>query len=202
MGKNSTMSVATIQMYHGTCTPLGDHTMMITQNRNSEERISTAAPRPPSTSCSKSSPVAGSDHATLRRTDHMRPSTPATVLAPTSPLYAKGGIRGPYVQRTGRLVSPLMKFDVSRLRLAVEAQLAPREQLAEESLHLQPAKDAPRHRCGPLPEREVVVRAPGGVEAERVGEAAFVEKSAGIRSTWRTSARRVTAQNPGRTAIR
>src|SRR4051794_20114382 len=83
MGKNITMRVATIQMYHGTCTPLGDHTMMITQNRNSEERISTAAPRPPSTSCSKSSPVAGSDHATLRRTDHMRPSTPATVLAPT-----------------------------------------------------------------------------------------------------------------------
>ena len=76
MGKNITMRVATIQMYHGTCTPLGDHTMMITQNRNSEERISTAAPRPPSTSCSKSSPVAGSDHATLRRTDHVRPSTP------------------------------------------------------------------------------------------------------------------------------
>src|SRR5690348_4273328 len=85
MGKNATMSPATIQMYHGTCTPLGDHTMMITQNRNSEERMSTAAPRPPSTSCSKSSPVAGNDHATLRRTDHMRPSTPATVFAPTSP---------------------------------------------------------------------------------------------------------------------
>src|SRR6476620_10397688 len=78
------MRIPMTHMYQGTCTSAGDHTTMITQNRKSEDRISTAAPRPPSTSCSKSSPVAGSDHATLRRTDHMRPSTPATVLAPTS----------------------------------------------------------------------------------------------------------------------
>src|SRR5262245_39259430 len=90
------MSPAMSHMYHGTCTPLGDHTTMSTQNRNSEERISTAAPRPPSTSCSKSSPVAGSDHATLRRTDHMRPSTPATVLAPTCSL---SHIRGADAER-------------------------------------------------------------------------------------------------------
>src|SRR3954453_22716451 len=160
MGKNATMAIPTSHRYHGTCTPPGDHTTMITQNRNSEERISTAAPRPPSTSCSKSSPVAGSDHATLRRTDHMRPSTPATVLAPTPSLSHIGGGCAEGLAPPVRPDGPVLEVDALRFR-----------QREDDEAGQQAEYDAvPDERAGHVPAGEVGLEVGRGAAEDRDGD--------------------------------
>ena len=91
---------------------------------------------------------------------------------------------------TGRLVRPLMKFDVSRRGSPSRRSSPSGQELAEERLHLQPRERRAEAEVRALPEREVVVGARG---RRRSGTG----RGSGARRRWPTRGRRPPCRPPG-----
>ena len=90
---------------------------------------------------------------------------------------------------TGRLVSPLMKFDVSRRGSPSRRSSPQLQELAEERLHLQPGERRAQAEVRALPERDVVVGARGRCRSG-------TGRGTGARRRWPTRGRRPPCRPP------